>query len=156
MGQYLPTYLHNRKGVDNITLFKKKPVVVDAVQFTGDNHDEIMTFVGYASIVQLHDTLIIATLDGDMTASKTDWIIKGVADEFYTRTSEIFKQTYERVHPVRCCMVCPSTDGVKRYKTNIDGRFVLNGGDGYVQYCAKHAEENRYTDEHLHSTHRDN
>ena len=46
--------------------------------------------------------------------------------------------------PVKCCMVCPSTDGVKRYTTKNDGVFHANGGDGYVEYCTKHAKHNGY------------
>ena len=42
-------------------------------------------------------TLDIPTLEGVMTASPGDWIIKGVAGEFYPCKSDIFEATYERV-----------------------------------------------------------
>ena len=144
-------------------MFKKKPVTIEAVKFEG----------GMPSIQKIVETLnipdtaynfangidgafYIHTLEGTRRADVGDWIIKGVHGEFYPCKPEIFEQTYERVHPIRCCAVCPSTDEVKRYKTNLDGRLVLNGGDGYVQFCRKHADKHGYTDEHLHSTHRDN
>ena len=64
------------------------------------------------------------------------------------------KDVFGDIKQIKSCMVCPSTDDVKRYKTNIDGTFYANGGDGYVEYCKKHAKEHGYTDEHLHKTHK--
>lgn len=39
--------------------------------------------------------MIIKTLEGDMRANRTDWIIKGIAGEFYPCTNTIFNETYE-------------------------------------------------------------
>lgn len=91
--------------------FRKKPVVIEAIQFTGDNALGIMDFVGkklQASIpphtmeIEMDIpnegyTIIIPTLEGDMVASKFDWIIKGVKGEFYPCKPDIFKETYEEV-----------------------------------------------------------
>ena len=41
--------------------------------------------------------LIIHTLEGDMTVSEGDWIIKGVNGEFYPCKDDIFQKTYEKV-----------------------------------------------------------
>ena len=45
---------------------------------------------------------------------------------------------------LKTCMVCPSTDNVKRYKTKTHDGLILNSGDGYVEYCKKHAIEHGY------------
>ncbi len=45
---------------------------------------------------------------------------------------------------LKTCMVCPSTDNVKRYKTKAHTGLILNSGDGYVEYCKKHAIEHGY------------
>ena len=144
-----------------MTEYRKKPIIINAVKFEG----------GMQSIQNIVETLCISnksynfesgadgafyihTLEGTHKADVGDWIIKGVAGEFYPCKPEIFEQTYERVHPIRHCMVCPSTDDVKRYKTKHNGSFCPNGGDGYVQYCKNHANQHGYTDEDLHSTHR--
>ena len=45
---------------------------------------------------------------------------------------------------VKYCMVCSSTDRVKRYETKTHAGLILNSGDGYVEYCKKHAIEHGY------------
>ncbi|MDX3714393.1 hypothetical protein PV733_36810 [Streptomyces europaeiscabiei] len=45
-------------------------------------------------------SISIRTLEGDMTASFGDWIIKGVAGEFYPCRNDIFRKTYEPAVPV--------------------------------------------------------
>lgn len=83
--------------------YRKKPVVVEAVQWTGDNYDEICNFIGKKVRVRKYTddekpvTLIIETLEGDHLASIDDYIIKGVHGEFYPCKSDIFKKTYDKV-----------------------------------------------------------
>lgn len=79
--------------------FRKKPVVVDAVRWTGSNGSEIMDFLGYELPWRTNpdDTLTIPTLEGDHLARPGDWIIRGVQGEFYPCKPEIFKATYEPV-----------------------------------------------------------
>ena len=75
--------------------YRKKPVVIDAVQFTG-NFDEIEEFVG--GDAEFRDgKLLVATLEGPLHASHLDWIIKGVEGEFYPCKPDIFAKTYEPV-----------------------------------------------------------
>lgn len=80
--------------------YRKKPVVVDAVQLRGDNDAQLLAFIGEHVVpfemVGDHE-LIIHTLKGDMLASKGDWIIKGVQGEFYPCKPDIFEATYEQV-----------------------------------------------------------
>ena len=75
--------------------FRKKPVVIQALQFNG-NFDEMEEFVG--GDAEFRDgQLLIATLEGPIRASKGDWIIKGVKGEFYPCKPDIFEATYEEV-----------------------------------------------------------
>jgi hypothetical protein len=73
--------------------YKKKPVIIEAIQFTG-NFDEIEKFVGGDAEFR-NGELIIATLEGALHASSKDYIIKGVKGEFYPCKPDIFKDTYE-------------------------------------------------------------
>jgi len=75
--------------------FKKKPVVIEAIQFNGE-----LTSIEAFGIPEISqelgsDTCQIPTLEGEMTARKGDWIIKGVKGEFYPCRSDIFEATYE-------------------------------------------------------------
>lgn len=75
--------------------YRKKPVEIEAIQWTGDNLDEIKKFMGYYEYAK--GNLIIKTLEGNMLASPGDYIIKGVKSEFYPCKPNIFKETYEPV-----------------------------------------------------------
>ena len=86
--------------------YRKKPVVIEAIQWTGDNLLEIITFTGlhesaaqwsweeYERVVSKKG-LKIFTLEGPLMASVGDWIIKGVLGEFYPCRNDIFLMTYE-------------------------------------------------------------
>jgi hypothetical protein len=88
----------------SIGFYRKKPVVISAVQFTGSNHDELRAFG--AIVVVNGDNTIIGTLeDGPMgevvhVATVGDYIIKGVHGEFYPCKPDIFKETYDACLPV--------------------------------------------------------
>lgn len=78
--------------------FVKKPVVIEAIQWNGNNKKDIDEFVGE----ELQDTyggeiLCIETLEGEHQAKIGDWIIKGVKGEFYPCKPDIFEQTYSRI-----------------------------------------------------------
>lgn len=77
--------------------YRKKPVVIEALQYIGDNADEIIEFTKGLAHVGVGKSLIIPTLEGDHVASIGDYIIKGVKGEFYPCKSDIFEQTYEKV-----------------------------------------------------------
>ena len=76
--------------------FRKKPVVIEAVQWVGDNLSEIQKFYKPDNFL-VGDEIVIGTLEGNMRASKGDWIIKGVSGEFYPCKPDIFEKTYEPV-----------------------------------------------------------
>lgn len=90
--------------------YRKKPVVIEAVQFDGgaDSFDHIWDWMdgnrndspmcGYSGPDGEHpESFGIRTPEGTMTAHPGDWIIKGVKGEFYPCKDEIFKLTYDRV-----------------------------------------------------------
>lgn len=79
--------------------YRKKPVVIEAVRWTGKNIDEVCFFTGRTGgeLMYDHGRLLIKTLEGDMFAETGDYIIKGVAGEFYPCKPDIFAQTYEEV-----------------------------------------------------------
>jgi len=88
--------------------FRKKPVEIEAVQFDGNNADEILDWVnehnedGNTAHLVPHgeftkDAIIIPTLEGDHRADVSDWIIQGVKGEFYPCKPDIFEATYDAV-----------------------------------------------------------
>ena len=85
--------------------FRKKPVVIEAIQFNGHNRYELISWAHEglpreANSIIVHDVggcLSIRTLEGSMTACEKDWIIKGIKGEFYPCRPDIFEATYERV-----------------------------------------------------------
>lgn len=86
-----------------MTKYRKKPVVIEAVQWTGVNATEIVQFMGDdfatggSAERSKEGLLTIATLEGEMVASPGDWIICGVKGEFYPCKPDIFAETYELV-----------------------------------------------------------
>lgn len=76
--------------------YRKKPVVIEAVKFDGDNVPEIKAFVGNKCYVG-DDEMLIRTLEGEMRVSLGDYVIKGVQGEFYPCKPDIFEATYEKV-----------------------------------------------------------
>jgi hypothetical protein len=97
--------------------FRKRPVVIEAVQLRWDNWNEMCEFAnvghleagqpqgcyvqedGTGSIDSVTDTigLHIPTLEGLMLGIENDWIIRGVQGELYPCKPDIFEQTYEAV-----------------------------------------------------------
>ena len=87
--------------------YRKKPVVIEAIQWTGLNLNEIIEFVGDDLIYSICDTawevgkgrphvfMEIKTLEGNHKVSEKDYIIKGVQGEFYPCKPDIFEKTYE-------------------------------------------------------------
>lgn len=89
--------------------YRKKPVVVEAIQWNGSNLSEVMEFIGsefkyesntsYATskFSYMNGNLTINTLHGVMEVSNGDYIIKGIKGEFYPCKSDIFQATYELI-----------------------------------------------------------
>ncbi len=85
--------------------YRKKPVVIEAIQFTGHNGTEIEAWmIGHGGLEQFGVTVrngnlcpVIHTLEGMMETSPGDWIIRGIKGEFYPCKPDIFEATYEPV-----------------------------------------------------------
>ena len=74
--------------------FRKKPVVIEAVHYA-DGWDCMEIADWCHGECSGFGELYIGTLEGQMTATPGDWIIKGVAGEFYPCKPDIFAATYE-------------------------------------------------------------
>lgn len=76
--------------------YRKKPVTVEAIQWTGENHAEMCEFIDPEMFEIIPRVgLVIHTLEGNHHASPGDYIIKGVNGEFYPCKPDIFAKTYE-------------------------------------------------------------
>lgn len=78
-----------------MTKYRKKPVVIEAIQWNGENTMEILKWAGNKAY--LYDSLYIKTLEGDHKATIGDYIIKGIKGEFYPCKPDIFEATYEKI-----------------------------------------------------------
>lgn len=86
--------------------FRKKPVVIEAVQWPGNKFDSTppqwfqdamyRTPGAPGFLMRWGDELIIDTLEGQMRAAPGDWIIQGIKGEIYPCKPDIFEATYER------------------------------------------------------------
>jgi len=76
--------------------FRKKPVVIEAVQYARHQMEALRIFCPTARWTQ-DGQVSIQTLEGSMIVSDEDWVIKGVDGEFYPCKPDIFEQTYEPV-----------------------------------------------------------
>jgi len=88
--------------------YRKKPVVIEAVQLRWDTWDEMCEFAGVGKLSdgkpeghmdrdKMRVDLDIPTLEGLIHASENDWIIRGVKGEIYPCKPDIFEMTYEEV-----------------------------------------------------------
>ena len=88
--------------------FRKKPIVIEAMQFTSENAEAVEKWCSgyhcYSGTIHQHSAtrqeyndLVIETLEGRMIASYGDWVIQGIKGEFYPCKNDIFLATYEAV-----------------------------------------------------------
>lgn len=76
--------------------YRKKPVVIEAIQWKGNNFNEIVyNFVGIICGERVDGKLDIKTLEGITTADINDYVIRGIVNEFYACKPDIFKASYE-------------------------------------------------------------
>lgn len=84
--------------------YRKKPIVIEAIQFTGQSSINVMTnkwqraFLEVADFDDLEEkeNFFIETLEGTHCVSLYDWVIKGIVGEFYPCKPDIFEDTYEK------------------------------------------------------------
>lgn len=110
--------------------YKKKPVVVEAIQFNVDNLDEVRDFVG-DKFQKDEAGYYIQTLEGNMFVHKGDFIIKGIKGEFYPCEQNIFRETYEPViDDPKPCPFCGKEATLKS-----DSRWPLDiNGKPHIRY----------------------
>ena len=84
--------------------FRKKPVDVEAIQFTRLNWEEIQQFTNNTAHTLVIErringkcTCVIPTLEGEHIANENDYIIRGVKGEFYPCKPDVFELTYEKI-----------------------------------------------------------
>lgn len=99
--------------------YRKKPVVIEAIQWNGNNLMEIECFRKGGNLIAFRKSIAestrefwrwdeyeriveekglrIQTLEGEMKADIGDYIIKGVNGEFYPCKPDIFEKTYEKL-----------------------------------------------------------
>jgi hypothetical protein len=79
--------------------FRKRPVVVEAWQYTGDGLIPEIPPTKQREVDHPEDgkRLLIETLEGTMAARPGDWVIRGTAGEYYPCASEIFSEIYDLI-----------------------------------------------------------
>ena len=79
--------------------YRKKPVVIEAMQYNAEDPMDVLTWLtkNGEDVRVSAVSIYISTLEGEMTASDGDFIIKGVQGEFYPCKPDIFEATYEKV-----------------------------------------------------------
>jgi hypothetical protein len=89
------TIVINDKGT-----FNAQPhIISDAIQFKGDeNLMEILEWMRKWGTNGGGDNMVIKTLEGDMTANRSDFIVKDVNGTFLTYKPDVFEKTYEPVN----------------------------------------------------------
>ncbi len=81
-----------------MSLYRKKPVIIEARRLTRENFRAVGDWAGVRECWELtapKPALHIETLEGVMKAFLGDYVIKGVAGEFYPCKPDIFEATYE-------------------------------------------------------------
>jgi hypothetical protein len=106
----------------NVASYRKKPVTIQATRWDGsqDEAREIVEWINglsgdahvrdrgwmeeqgidvaqFIGVENLTHSISIATLEGDMFVLPGDWVIRGLAGEFYPCKNEIFEQSYTSV-----------------------------------------------------------
>lgn len=80
-------------------MFRKKPVVIEARKYTGQGIGSAALLGKWMGLgvfqVGFDGSLEVPTLEGPLNAQVGDWIIKGVAGEFYPCKPDIFEASYE-------------------------------------------------------------
>lgn len=112
----MPCFSCRRSYIDRFALkendpkkYKTKPCEIEAVQWDGFNLKEISEFVGESSVNYISTAawqtidkrtgirMRIKTLEGWLDVSVGDYIIKGLAGEFYPCKPDVFEKKYELI-----------------------------------------------------------
>ena len=80
-----------------MAFYETKPCIIEAIQFTGSNFDEIIKFTegkAQKKIVNDMPCLAIETLEGTMLAGEGAYVIRGIEAEYYFCFPQIFEKKY--------------------------------------------------------------
>lgn len=82
--------------------YRKKPIEIEAIQWTGDNLEQCKNFLGDSFLGQRAErrpgganVILVKTLEGKHIASLNDFLIRGVNGEHYPCKPDIFEKTYD-------------------------------------------------------------
>jgi hypothetical protein len=83
-------------------LYRAKPVVVEAVQFTGSNVSEIAGVLGWEyegeNVPDVeHLTMVVEASSGDLTVNVGDWVVKTSYGEGQVYEDEAFRSTFDPI-----------------------------------------------------------
>ena len=79
-----------------IKKYRTKPVEIVAVEWNGKNKEEVYNFTEGNSFFD-RDDFFVETLEGTMSASIGDYIIRGLRGEYYPCKPDVFHKKYEEV-----------------------------------------------------------
>ncbi|MBR8733142.1 hypothetical protein IX329_000715 [Fusobacterium necrophorum] len=96
--------------IENIKKYRKKPVMIEAIQFRKDNIREVLEFITPQFSIYKKEVidemeerikqkryLTIRTLEGNLLVGYGSYILKGIQGEIYPCEKEIFEETYEEI-----------------------------------------------------------
>ena len=85
-------------------LYRKKPVVIEAMKFTEETKNQCFHFVTCSHYADFDENgspiMRIQTFEGITIASLGDYIIKGIKGEFYPCKPDVFEGSHEPVEEV--------------------------------------------------------
>lgn len=134
--------------------YRKKPVVIEAIQLAMDNFDAVCDFMGGTPVpkhnpdfgVDEHGNtnepylgVYIETLEGKMLANYGDYIIKGVNGEFYPCKPDIFEKTYDKADSASAMSfgdaieVLKQGGAIRRIGWNGKGLFVIKQVPAHIE-----------------------
>ena len=114
--------------------FRKKPVVIEAMQFTEETKNQVFNWISCTREVSWdalnQQAFLIRTLEGDMLAIFGDWIIKGIKGEFHPCKPDIFDATYEPVLEGRAMNIDWQIGPAKLRSDKYEARILMLDGSG--------------------------
>jgi len=123
--------------------YQRLPIIIDAVQWTGENQNEIADFMGITLIPDCNEAMPpgkfrINTSEGAIDASPGYWIIKDVEGNFYPCRDSVFNKTYAIADLTKVWEIKKDAFNRSMEKTKAGDYSFMSGIDG-----GKHDAVNR-------------
>ena len=90
-------YENAYRKTNTVKKYRTKPCEIEAIQWTGNNEEEILSFVKNKHYISFDGDLYLITLEGEMKANVGDYIIKGLRGDFYPCKPDVFQKKYELI-----------------------------------------------------------